>query len=324
MSGMTPRRRLVALTVDLDEVDCYRAIHGLSGSGDAAPIYDRGVPRFAELFAREGVCGTFFAVGRDAQQAERGARLRELVGAGHEVANHSLHHHYDLVRRPPSVIVAEVSGGRAAIGDAVGVAPVGFRAPGYTLSAELVEILEDLEVAYDSSVLPSPPYFAARSAAIVLKALRGRRSRSLFGGFEMSLAPRRPYYLSWPPFVRRGERVGDRGGGLRELPIAALPWVRIPVLGTTIVMAGASAAERLCRLLEDDFFINFEFHGIDLCAPDDPGIGALRGHQPDASLSLARKLEALTAVVRHFRERGVEFVTLAQAVDLVFQKPLKG
>ena len=25
-----------------------------------------------------------------------------------------------------------------------------------------------------------------------------------------------------------------------------------------------------------------------------------------------------------FRERGVEFVTLAQAVDLVFQKPLKG
>jgi peptidoglycan-N-acetylglucosamine deacetylase len=321
---MAPRRRLVSLTVDLDEIECYRAIHGLAAGGDEAPIYDRGVPRFAELFAAEGVHGTFFAVGRDAQRPARAARLRALAGAGHEIANHSLSHPYDLVRRAPSVVVAEVAGGRAAIQDAVGVPALGFRAPGYTLSAELVEVLEDLEVAYDSSVLPSPPYFAARSAAILLKALRGRRSRSLFGGLEMSLAPRRPYYLSWPPFVRRDERVGDRGSGVRELPIAALPWIRVPLLGTTFVLAGARHAVRLCRLVQDDFFVNLELHGIDLCAPDDPGLGGLAGFQPDAAVPLDRKREALTAVIRHFRGAGAEFVTLAEAAELVFQKPLKG
>jgi peptidoglycan/xylan/chitin deacetylase (PgdA/CDA1 family) len=320
---MKPSRRLVALTVDLDEIDCYRAIHGLEGGGGEAPIYDRALPRFAELFAREGLRGTFFAVGRDAQRRERAARLRELAAAGHEIANHSLSHFYDLVRRPPSVLVAEVSGGRAALQDAVGVAAVGFRAPGYTLSAELVEVLGDLDVAYDSSVLPSPAYFAARAAAILVKALRGRRSRSLFAGFEMSLAPRRPYYLSWPPFVRRTGRVGDRDGGLRELPIATVPWARIPVLGTTIVLAGAVNAVRLCRLLENDFFVNIELHGIDLCAPDDPGLAALGRRQADAVLPLERKSAALSAVLRHFRDAGAEFVTLAQAAELAFQKPLK-
>jgi peptidoglycan-N-acetylglucosamine deacetylase len=320
---MPPRRRLVSLTVDLDELDCYHAIHGLEGAEAAAPIYDRGVPRFAELFAAAGVRGTFFVVGRDAQRPERAVRLRELAGQRHELANHSLSHFYDLVRRPPSVLVAEVSGGRAAIQDAVGLPAVGFRAPGYTLSAELIEVLGDLEVAYDSSVLPSPPYFVARSAAILLKALRGRRSRSLFGGFEMSLASRRPYHVSWPPFVQRGERIGDRGGGVRELPITVLPWARVPVIGTTLVMAGAANAERLCRLLREDFFVNIELHGIDLCGPDDPGMATLAGHQPDAAVALDRKREVLTAVIRHFRDAGAEFVPLAEAVDLVFQKPLK-
>lgn len=319
---MTHRRRLVSLTVDLDELDCYRAIHGLGDGAGETPIYDRGVPRFAERLAREGVRATFFVVGRDAQRPERAARLRELAAAGHELSNHSLSHYYDLVRRNPAIVVAEVSGGRAAVADAVGVAPVGFRAPGYTLSADLVEILADLELTYDSSVLPSPAYFAARSAAIVGKALLGRRSRSLFGGFDLALAPRRPYYLTWPPFRRRDERVGDRGG-LRELPIAVLPWVRLPVIGTSLVLAGPAHAARLCRLLRNEFFVNLEFHGIDLCAPGDPGLASLAGHQPDATLPLARKQETLSAVIREFREAGAEFVTLAQAADLAFQKPLK-
>lgn len=320
---MTNRRRLVSLSVDLDELDCYRAIHGLGPGAGEAPIYDRGVPRFAELFARENVRATFFVVGRDAQRPEKAARLRELAAERHELSNHSLSHYYDLVRRSPSIVVAEVSGGRAAVADAVGVAPVGFRAPGYTLSAELVEILGDLDLAYDSSVLPSPAYFAARSAAILGKALLGRRSRSLFGGFDLALAPRRPYYLTWPPFRRRDERVGDRGG-LRELPIAVVPWVRVPVIGTSLVMAGPTNAARLCTLLKHEFFVNLELHGIDLCAPDDPGLDALAGHQPDAAVPLARKQETLSAVIRRFREFGAEFVTLAEAAELAFQKPLKG
>ena len=57
--------------------------------------------------------------------------------------------------------------------------------------------------------------------------------------------------------------------------------------------------------------------------PDDPGIAGLRRHQPDARLPLARKTETLRATIRAFRDSGAEFVTLAEAAELLFQKPLK-
>ncbi len=95
------------------------------------------------------------------------------------------------------------------------------------------------------------------------------------------------------------------------------------MIGTSLVIAGPSRAALLCRLLRNEFFVNLELHGIDLCAPDDPGLGSLRGHQPDAAVPLARKQETLAAVIRQFRETGAEFVTLAEAAELAFQKPLK-
>jgi hypothetical protein len=320
---MPLRRLLVAFSVDLDEVECYHAIHGLPPGGTDSPIYDRAIPRFLELFARESVPATFFAVGRDALRPDRAARLREAVAAGHEPANHSLHHHYDLVRRPPAVIVSEVAGGRAAIRDATGRPAGGFRAPGYTLSQELVEILEDLGVSYDSSVLPSPAYFAARAAAIVWKAAMGHRSRSLLAGLDLALAPRRPYRMRWPPFVRRAAAT-DASAGVRELPIAVLPWLRVPFIGTSLVLAGPAMAGRMVDRMVGLPLVNLELHGIDLCGPGDPGMAALAGHQPDAAVPLDRKQAVLAEVIRRFRGHGAEFVTLESAADLLFQKPLKG
>jgi hypothetical protein len=130
--------------------------------------------------------------------------------------------------------------------------------------------------------------------------------------------------MRWPPFVRRAERVGETGGGIRELPIAVLPWVRVPFIGTTIVALGPRHVGRVCGLLSDEFLVNVELHGIDLCGPDDPGMADLAGHQPDATLPLPRKRDSIQAMIDHFRGLEAEFVTLAEAAELAFQKPLKG
>lgn len=313
MSGAAPA---VALSVDLDEAYCYRAIHGLAdgAGGEGGPIYDRAVPRLLELFARHSVPATFFAVGRDAAAGLGAVRLREIAGAGHEIGNHTLSHHYDLVRRQGAVIVSEVAAGRAAIEDAIGAAVRGFRAPGYTLTDELVEILADQRVEYDSSVLPSPLYFLARSAAVALKALRGRRSRSLLGGFAMGVAPARPYRVGRPFFLpARGAASG--AGSIRELPIAVVPGLRVPFIGTTLVLAGPRRAEWLCRVMERLSFVNLELHGIDACGPEDPGIRDLVGHQPDAGIPLFTKISAIESVILRFRSRGAEFLTLRHSAS---------
>ena len=45
---------------------------------------------------------------------------------------------------------------------------MGFRAPGYTITDEVFDVLAELGVAYDSSVFPCPAYWAAKAAAIGL------------------------------------------------------------------------------------------------------------------------------------------------------------
>ena len=46
--------RVAAISVDLDEVPCYAAIHGIEvPEGARHAIYRRALPRFAELFAEE-------------------------------------------------------------------------------------------------------------------------------------------------------------------------------------------------------------------------------------------------------------------------------
>src|SRR5207302_1807274 len=84
---------------------------------------------------------------------------------------------------------------------------------------ELFAALRVRAYLYDSSLLPSPPYYAAKAAALAVYALRGRRSESILGGFRQLFAPRKPH----------------RRRGLRELPIATLPLLRAPVIGTTVL-----------------------------------------------------------------------------------------
>jgi hypothetical protein len=44
--------RLAAVSIDLDDIDCYHAIHGLPATSQAPShaVYDRALPRFEAFF----------------------------------------------------------------------------------------------------------------------------------------------------------------------------------------------------------------------------------------------------------------------------------
>src|SRR5258708_18864310 len=109
--------------------------------------------------------------------------------------------------------------------------PGGFRAPGYTLSRPLLETVRERGYAYDSSLLPSPPYYAAKVCAVAWHALRGRKSQSIVG----------------PPAQLFGRRGPHRRQGVRELPVATLPLLRFPVIGTFVLEAPRLARGGVAR-----------------------------------------------------------------------------
>src|SRR5580692_1107835 len=157
--GAAAEDRLAAVSVDLDAVACYYRIHALgpppTEQGRFA-VLRRCLPRFAELFARHGVRATFFVVARDLEEdAEGRALLAQLARDGHELASHTYSHPYDLVRLPSDAIVSEIDRAHGLIGACAGAAPCGFRAPGYAVSAEIIDLLRARAYRYDSSAFPS-------------------------------------------------------------------------------------------------------------------------------------------------------------------------
>ncbi len=305
--------RLASLSVDLDEIPNYFEIHGLDAPPASArsKVYELGLERLERLAEAARLPLTLFAIGADLAASPTAARaLRDAGDAGHEIANHSLDHRYDLVRLGRAEIRRQIEDGAQVITETTGHAPVGFRAPGYTITDEVFEVLAELGVRYDASVFPCPAYWAAKTAAIGAIAARGRRSRSIVDTPAVLLAPTRPYRVG-RPYWRRGD-------GLLEIPVQVTRGPRLPFIGTSLTLAGPSRARWLARMCVGEPLVNLELHGIDVLDAKD-GLEALEPHQPDVRVPHERKIDSILAACDVLRGAGYTFVTMREAAAALGQ-----
>jgi len=310
---MMAQNTIASVSVDLDATACYWRIHALPGAPPEEArrlILRRCLPRFGELFARAGIKATFFVVGQDLADDAEGARhLAQLAAAGHELANHSYTHPYDLVRLTAGEIAAEIDRAHQAIGACTGTAPVGFRAPGYTVSAQVLELLCARAYRYDSSAFPSLPYYAAKAAVMAAMRLLRRPSGSYLGSPAVVTAPLEPYRPAAGAPYRRGALP------IVELPMAVTPMLRLHVIGTSVVTFPEWLRRRMVAAALRRPFFNLELHGIDLADAEADGFPpALVARQPDLRRPLAAKRGALERTLAEARAAGATFQTLGQAV----------
>lgn len=298
--------RLGAVSVDLDEIGCYFAVHGLSGAAPApSAVYEIALARVRAWADTLEIPLTLFVVGADLHSEENQKRLSVLYAAGNELGNHSLDHRYDLSRLAPEEQRRQVEEGARSVQHIAGPGAVGFRAPGYVVTDKLLEVVRKSGALYDSSVFPCPLYYAAKGAAIGLKRLVGKRSRSLIDSLSVLTAPTRPYRLGSP--------YTTSGHGLWELPIQVTPTLRLPFIGTALTALGEPGSRLLTRSLSSEEFVNLELHGIDFLDQTD-GLAALVPHQPDLAIPWKNKAKTLSAVVQQLQADGRSFVRLAEVV----------
>jgi peptidoglycan/xylan/chitin deacetylase (PgdA/CDA1 family) len=301
--------RVVSVSVDLDPVECYWRIHALPGAppdGARRAILRRCLPRFAELFARHGARATFFVVARDLEDdAEGRGLLAQLARDGHELASHTYSHPYDLVRLPSAQIQGEIDRAHDLVGACAGAAPCGFRAPGYAVSAEIIDLLRARHYRYDSSAFPSLAYYGAKAAVMGAMRLLGRPSGSILDTPRVLAAPRAPYHPAAGAPYRRGAL------DIVELPMAVTALARLPVYGTSLVTAPGWLRRHLVAAALRAPFFNLELHGIDLAdAEADEIPPALVARQPDLRRPLAHKLAALDETLTAARAAGARFARL--------------
>jgi hypothetical protein len=136
----------------------------------------------------------------------------------------------------------------------------------------------------------------------------GRPSGAVLTNPRALVAPADPYWPAMDAPWRRGQ------GPLIELPIAVTPRLRLPAIGTSLLVAPDAVRTRLVHAMRRRSFFNFELHGIDLCDAEQDGIpGELVSRQPDLRIPLVRKLAVLDEVLDAIADSGARFVTLRDA-----------
>ncbi|MBK8241109.1 MAG: polysaccharide deacetylase family protein [Deltaproteobacteria bacterium] len=282
---MSRRRTLVS--VDLDGIGCYHAIHGLPppSPGEAGMVLERCLPRFLALFDELDVRATFFVIGHELEASPQGAAvLRAALAAGHELGNHSHAHAYDLSRWSAHAQLEDLARCDAAL-RAIGADPIGFRAPGYSHDARLLASVDALGYRYDTSALPSPTYYLAKLGAMALHALAGRRSHSLARGAGSFLGPREDHDIA--------------GTALRELPISAMGPLRLPLVGTFLLAGPRWPRQTLREASLASARVHLELHGLDLADERDDALSpTLRRVQPELRTPLAIRRERLASWLR--------------------------
>lgn len=311
---MKGSQRILSVSVDLDSVACYRDIHGLVEVAPLPdPAYTVGVSRLLNLFAELEITSTLFVIGRDTADPEHRATLRAAAKEGHELASHSWSHNYALRTLGDRYIFDDMSRVHDALTTLQDREPTGFRAPGYNIDDRLLESCIELGYTYDSSVFPCPLYYAAKGLIMAGQFAVGRPSRSALTRAEALLAPTTPYRPrvggTRPTFWKRGD------APILEIPIAVIPGVRFPLIGTSLHILGRSGFDAAYPLIKRaHHLLNLEFHTIDFMDAEDPGMKALVKYQPDLNVSW----EAKRTLYKHIFStvaRDYQFRTLRDAAE---------
>lgn len=107
-----------------------------------------------DLFARHEVQATFFVLGWVARRHP--ALVRRIVAGGHEVASHGFGH-VRVTEQSPAEFRADVLYSKQLLEDITGTPVLGYRAPSYSIGTNnlwALDILQDLDFQYDSSIYP--------------------------------------------------------------------------------------------------------------------------------------------------------------------------
>lgn len=294
MSGLT-------LSLDLDDVWTYLKVRGDATWRERPTHFPVVVPVMLEMLEAAGAQATIFVVGADAAMDDRIPWLARIVAAGHEIGNHS-HEHLSW-QRALSVqdVQGDIRASHAALAQATGRPPVGYRSPGFSWNRTVLETLADLGYRYDASVFPTwmgPLSRAAYRVRVQASPEHRLRLDGLFGEARDARLPLQPY--RWT--------LGD-GRSLVEVPVTTVPFVRIPLhhtyiaylatISEALALAYVASAIRLCRVSSTP--ISYLLHPTDLVGAD--AVPALRFF-PGMDLPTSRKQRLLRRVLGLLTTRG--------------------
>lgn len=255
--------RFAALTFDLDTLsrDLYRPALSPSDARRLEDVsFEEVIPRIAGWLDRLDIRATFFTIGEYARRYP--STIRQLANAGHEIASHTQNHPRNFSQFTRDEVQRELEAAHETLAVTAGVAPRGFRAPGFTTSEALIETLTDLDYAYDSSIVPSWSYTALKH----VYRLAGLASTGYLypESFQCVRAPQVPYRVE-----ARTRFTASDSASLMEIPITTTSPVQWPMIYGLHGRAHGRVRTWIERTALSRPFVLMVFHDLEFATRDD-------------------------------------------------------
>ncbi len=294
-----------SLSIDLDPLDHYLTVRGWKPlpNTNLNTIYDGALLQFLDVFSEFNIKATFFVVGKDLLNKNNQRLIKRLSEEGHEIANHTMNHIQDFVSLEKNKKRSEIEEMARRASDLIGKPITGFRAPGWNIDIDTIDILEERGYCYDSSVFPS--FFIPLLKLVHFHKNRGRGASCFGKPFLICAAPRGPYFPSVDRIWKRGNR------SILEIPPSVLPVVRFPFFGTLIFQLGVNffiMSFSIFRL--SSLPLVYELHGIELADYDDIGDERLRV-KPGLTWPLKDKIDVYKKMITLFKN-GYRFMPMQE------------
>jgi hypothetical protein len=289
------------LSVDVDSVSVHLRGYGIDDAADDGSSYRIAVPRMLGLLRAAGARATFFLIAAEA--VRHPDAVRSIVAAGHEVACHSMTHRLPFDVSDCERARLEIAAARTVLEELAGEDVVGFRAPGWEVSAALVSQLYSAGFRYDASSFPSWMF-------LVLRWSISRRSGLARGRLRK---PRRQGLLerATPHVV-----IDSNGRSLVEIPLCTTPLVRLPYYHTLRLLLPDPVFRAIGAAARRRHLATYVLHAVDVLEVGADRLDSRIARHPGMNRPLSTKLELARRSLVELG-RGRRIVPLRTIADLL-------
>jgi peptidoglycan-N-acetylglucosamine deacetylase len=257
-------------------------------------FYETSWSRALDFFDRHNIKVTFFVVGDELPQSELIKRIiLKAHNAGHEIENHTYSHPFGLTTLSTDSVVDEIKKCNAIIKSVTGRTPIGFRSPGYSVNTQIINLLEQLGFAYDSSGFWSIMNPILHNTHKFL--FKGGLKNDGFGHVTRRL-PRRPYIPASSDWL-----IPSRDRNILELPLPRTALFSLPFYHNFNLWAPSLFANLAARQIKSPYLL-YLFHIIEFMDLTDDIPRALSVH-PNLKTSVRDKIKASDRIISNLLKR---------------------
>ena len=249
------RRGCINVDVDTMAFDLKSGLYLTRDLKLADISWNFSLPRILELFEKANIKATFFIIGRHLELASCRKRVKEIANAGHELANHTMNHTKQFSLLPRQEIEREIRECHDRLSDVTGRPPVGFRAPGYTINKNVIEVLQKLRYKYDASLNVSRLYNTAKA---MYRRFIIREKDILLPQDLKGLPPPDKTYRA------RSKELVEAEDSLLLFPINIIPMIHYTFTSGSLIGFGKRVTRLAYRTIRNRIdVLNFELHDIE-------------------------------------------------------------